>query len=79
MVIVCASRQLPQEDNMRYRNIMVILLLSLGLSGCYQSADVTLHEPGVYKGTRDPLVKLQGSEGQQQKLKERFNLVQTDR
>jgi hypothetical protein len=64
---------------MHYRNIMVILLLSLGLSGCYQSADVTMHEPGVYKGAKDPLVKLQGSSEQQQKLKDRFNLVQTDR
>ncbi len=49
------------------------------LSGCYESPDVTVHEPGVYKGTRDPLMAKQRSPEQQQILRERFSLVQPDR
>lgn len=49
------------------------------LSGCYESPDVTVHEPGVYKGTRDPLIAKQRSPEQQQTLRERFSLVQPDR
>lgn len=51
----------------------------LVLSACYETADVTVHKPGVYKGPRDPLVtKLRAPEMQQQ-LKERFAAVQSDR
>lgn len=66
---------------MRYRHIMLTLLLasSAALSGCYQSADVTMHEPGEYKGKKDPLLAYEGSAEQQQKLLERFNQIQTDR
>jgi hypothetical protein len=66
---------------MRLRNIMAIALLALvaGLAGCYESTDVTMHEPGVYKGGKDPLVALEGNSEQQQKLKDRFTLVQADR
>jgi len=64
---------------MCYRTLVVILLLCIGLSGCYQSADVTLHEPGEYKGVKDPLLAYEGSAEQQQKLMERFKQVQTDR
>lgn len=60
--------------------IVALAALSLtGLVGCYESPDVKLHEPGVYKGDRDPLMALERSEQQQAKLKDRFNLVQTDR
>jgi hypothetical protein len=51
----------------------------LALSGCYEDPGVTLFEPGVYKGARDPLLEKQASAQQQQRLIERFNLVQTDR
>jgi hypothetical protein len=64
---------------MVFKNLMLGLLLCSVLSACYQSADVTLHQPGVYKGQKDPLVRLQASAQQQQKLRERFQLVQTDR
>lgn len=64
---------------MRYRHIVTLLLLGGMLSACYQSADVTLHQPGVYKGAVDPLLAYEGSAEHQQKLRDRFNLVQVDR
>jgi hypothetical protein len=66
---------------MRYRHLMLTLLLTgtAALSGCYQSTDVSLHEPGEYKGKKDPLLAYEGSAEQQQKLLERFKQVQTDR
>ena len=66
---------------MRGNNLMLVLLVGLGvaMTGCYQSPDVTMHEPGVYKGRKDPLLAYEGSGEQQQKLKARFSMVQTDR
>lgn len=64
---------------MRYRHILVVLLLGVMLSACYQSADVTLHQPGEYKGAVDPLLAYAGSAEHQQKLRDRFNMVQVDR
>lgn len=57
----------------------VMGLIALLLAGCYESAgDVTLHEPGVYKGPADPLgQKLDNAELQEQ-LAQRFR-GQTDR
>jgi len=55
------------------------LLLSGLVAGCYESPDATLHKPGVYKGGRDPLQALEKTDKQQQRLRDRFNLVQTDR
>lgn len=52
--------------------------LALTLAACSES-DVTLYEPGVYKGPVDPLVEKQGSAAQQEKLLSRFNQIQTDR
>ncbi len=63
----------------RVAGVLVLVVGLTGLAGCYESADVVIHEPGVYKGTRDPLVaKLRTPELQQQ-LRERFALVQPDR
>jgi hypothetical protein len=62
------------------RKLLGLLVFSgtlLALSACYESADVTVHKPGVYKGARDPLiVKLRAPE-MQQKLRERFALIQS--
>lgn len=52
------------------------LALSLSLTGCYESADVTVYKPGVYKGHKDPL--LQGQD-RTETLKKRFALVQVER
>lgn len=57
----------------------IAIVLGLGMAGCSESENVTLHEPGVYKGTVDPIVEKQGSAEQQERLVQRFNMVQTDR
>ncbi len=63
----------------RVAGVLVLAVGLTGLAGCYESPSVVIHEPGVYKGTRDPLVaKLRTPELQQQ-LRERFALVQPDR
>lgn len=63
----------------RFVTLLVLCVALVGLSGCYESADVTVHEPGVYKGTKDPLLAMQRTPEQQEKLRQRFNLVQPDR
>lgn len=55
-----------------------IISLAFTLAGCSDS-DVTLHNPGVYKGPVDPLVEKQRSPQQQERLVSRFNQIQTDR
>jgi hypothetical protein len=48
----------------------------MGPAACsYESRQTTVHEPGVYKGAKDPLLAQQ----KQQELIDRFKLVQTDR
>lgn len=59
--------------------VLMAVAMSGALSACYESPDVTVHKPGVYKGGKDPLVALQRSPEQQQKLRERFDKVQMDR
>ncbi|PWG62256.1 hypothetical protein DEM34_13020 [Spiribacter halobius] len=54
-------------------------LTALALAGCYESPDdVTLHEPGVYKGPSDPLRNKLDDGELQQSLEQRFS-GQTDR
>lgn len=58
----------------------VLVLAAAGLAGCYENpAEVTLYEPGVYKGPTDPLLGALQSPELQQRLQERFRLVQADR
>jgi hypothetical protein len=57
--------------------ILMALLILAGLAGCsMEPRSVTMHEPGVYKGAKDPLLAMQQ---QDQVLVDRFRLVQTDR
>lgn len=35
----------------------VAVLASAALAGCYDDSEVTVHEPGEYKGPEDPLVE----------------------
>ena len=49
------------------------------LSGCYESAEVTWYEAGVYKGERDPLLGRLKNGDLQQQLEDRLHAVQTDR
>lgn len=58
--------------------LLAVLSAAALLAGCYESADVTIHEPGEYKGPTDPLLKADPAQ-RAATLEERFNLVQTDR
>lgn len=56
--------------------VLAVFIVLAGIAGCSsESRDVTMHKPGVYKGTQDPLLARQG----QQELANRFKLVQADR
>ncbi len=51
--------------------------LVAGLAACsLEPRSVTIHEPGVYKGMKDPLLARQD---QEKVLVDRFKLVQADR
>jgi hypothetical protein len=60
----------------RLSSIFIVLAVLTGLTFCsYESRETTVHEPGVYKGKKDPLLARQ----QQQVLIDRLKLVQSDR
>ena len=57
--------------------LLTVSVILTGLAGCsMEPRTVTIHEPGVYKGAKDPLL---GMQQQDQVLVDRFKLVQTDR
>ena len=58
------------------KNLLIFIAL-LGLSACNENKDVTLHEPGVYKGKVDKHARTTAE--RDAILKKRFNMVQTDR
>jgi hypothetical protein len=58
--------------------VLALLGVTAFLAGCYDSAEVTVHEPGEYKGRSDPLLQ-SDAESRASTLEERFKLVQTDR
>ena len=58
--------------------IISVGLLALGLCACYEPSDVTVHEPGVYKGPRDQLLT-KSTDQRREELIARFNQVQRDR
>lgn len=58
---------------------LALALLPMSLTACAERADVTLHEPGVYKGGADPLLAQQQNPQQVQTLQERFAKGQSDR
>ena len=56
--------------------LLMAFFVLAALSGCcLESRSVTMHEPGKYKGAKDPLLALKN----QQQLIDRLKLVQTDR
>lgn len=56
--------------------ILTAFIVFAGLAGCSsEPRSVAMHEPGVYKGAKDPLLAQQ----RQQESIDRFKLVQTDR
>ena len=54
------------------------VVLAAGLAGCWDTTDVTVHNPGEYKGPADPLLA-QSASARSASLTERFQTVQTDR
>jgi hypothetical protein len=55
---------------------LIVCIVPAMLAGCSpEPRSVTMHEPGVYKGQKDPLLAQQ----QEQVLIDRFKLVQRDR
>lgn len=60
---------------------MLATVFAVAMAGCYESPNVTVtaHEPGVYKGTVDPLMaKLKGPELPKH-LKARLEEASSDR
>ena len=54
------------------------VVLAAGLAGCWDSTEVTVHNPGQYKGEPDPLLA-QSASSRAETLTKRFQLVQVDR
>ena len=54
------------------------VVLAAGLAGCWDSTDVTVHNPGEYKGPPDPLLA-QSASARAGTLNERFQRGQVDR
>jgi hypothetical protein len=65
--------------NIRGKLVLVAPALGLLLAACYEKPQTVFFEPGEYKGRTDPLLKLEASPEQQQRLEERLNLGQRDR
>ncbi len=61
-----------------FRTVIMLAPLCLVVS-CSDSGNVTLHEAGVYKGVRDPLLDKLRNPEMSQKLTDRLYLVQSDR
>ena len=60
----------------RTESMLTVLIVLAGIAGCsFESREVTMHKPGVYKGDKDQMLARQG----RQELINRFKLVQTDR
>lgn len=59
--------------------IILCLLVLLAVGACYDSPSVTIRVPGEYKGAVDPLLAKQRMPQQQEILKDRLLLIQTDR
>jgi major membrane immunogen (membrane-anchored lipoprotein) len=64
---------------MRKVTLTLLIVASMALGGCYESTDITLHDPGVYRGGSDPLLAKQASPEQKDRLGKRFQMGQTDR
>ena len=58
---------------------LALAILPMSLTACAERADVTLHEPGVYKGGKDPLLAKQQNPQYSETLQERLAKGQSDR
>ena len=65
---------------MKYLRMLLIPILIIAVFwACYESPEVALHQPGIYKGATDPLLAKQRTDNQKQILRKRFKQIQVDR
>ncbi len=66
---------------MKRRGALTIAVLASAVivSGCYESADITVHKQGEYKGKMDPLLDAKSTADREEVLQKRFQMVQVDR
>ena len=64
---------------MKTLKLAMVAAIGMLVSGCGEATNVTVYEPGVYKGSPDPLLATSGADSHQQAMKERFQRGQTDR
>ena len=66
---------------MKRRGALTIAVLAGAVvaSGCWESSDITVLEPGTFKGQKDPLLDSKSTAERQEVLQKRFQLVQADR
>ena len=60
-------------------SILTLLVSSMLLTACYDEVGVTLYEAGKYKGATDPMVESSKGSAHKERLRKRFDMVQTDR
>jgi hypothetical protein len=58
---------------MRVRTVGLATLAAFMLSGCYEDTSVIIHEPGVYKGSTDPIVDRPRTAEEQEALRKRLS------
>lgn len=63
----------------RYCVLALAAVAAVGLGGCYETATPNLYEPGVYKGSDDPVAEKLDNEELQEELSERFRTAAQDR
>ena len=66
---------------MKRRGALTIAVLASAviMSGCYESSGVVVHEPGEFKGKKDPLLDAKSTAEREEILQKRFQMVQADR
>lgn len=72
-------RQFKTQGRRPLAMALALAILSMSLTACGERADVTLHEPGVYKGGADPLLAKQEDPQHVGALQNRFAKGQSDR
>lgn len=63
----------------RWHSSIGLMLPLLLLGGCYESPDIEIYEPGVYKGEGDPFLEKSAEPEHQEQLRQRLARGQTDR
>jgi len=65
--------------NRRGALTIAVLAGAVVTSGCWESSDMTAHEPGQFRGQKDPLLDAKSTAERQEVLQKRFQMVQVDR